>query len=388
MKHAEYLKTSDYFEKLYSDLQNGAVDKSLTMAEKIGFQNFIKKFISEGQTEDDKIKTLAALDSMSRIKLDSDFELKVAFVSDTKETALYLTNTALRTTLKLLKQRELSDILKVESFIQDQIALAEKNMTQFNKQLADFQNKPENLISLSSKEKVGEYISELMVRKNELKMKIAENQKVIDYLSQDSKGVRESQLYGNGGRIQALKLANQMHESNLSQIQASVDRVTAMAKSIPVAGQIFDDLKKKSEIEFQKYKNLSEALSKAEVQKLSIESRFEILETARLDKVKPQISLIVMLLIATVLSQIIGSMIIYMTSIWDSSQITAQSSRNVVILDGHSLDPRVVIEDSKIRFRLKNSGFDEALGLEDEMISKKLTFRLFNKKSVNGEDVP
>ena len=71
-----------------------------------------------------------------------------------------------------------------------------------------------------------------------------------------------------------------------------------------------------------------------------------------------------------------------------NKNILKTSSRNVVILDGHSLDPRVVIEDSKIRFRLKNSGFDEALGLEDEMISKKLTFRLFNKKSVNGEDVP
>ena len=52
---------------------------------------------------------------------------------------------------------------------------------------------------------------------------------------------------------------------------------TSMAKTIPVASQTFDELKNKSEIEFQKYKSLDEARSKAEAQKLSIDGRFEVL---------------------------------------------------------------------------------------------------------------
>ena len=225
-----------------------------------------------------------------------------------------------------------------------------------------------------------------MVRKNELKMKIAENQKMIDYLSQGKKTARESQLYGNGGRIRALKLENQIHEENLKEIQASVGRVTSMAKTIPVASQTFEELKNKSEIEFQKYKGLTEARSKAEAQKLSVESRFEVLETARLDKVKPLISLGVLLLISMVLAQMIGCLILYVAYIWDSNTMTAQSSRNVVIVDGHSLDPRIVIEDSKIRFSLKNSKFEDGQENENDMGSRRLTFRLFNKKIVNGED--
>lgn len=385
-KHFEYLKTSDYFEKLLVDIQKAAEDKSLTLAEKKGYEQFKDAFLPKEMTEAAQLKAMSVLDSASRIKLDSDFELKVSFVAESEETALFFTNQALKTTLNLLKQREMNEIAKIEGFIQDQLATTEKNMAQFNKQLAEFQNKPENLISLSSKEKVGEYLSELMVRKNELKMKIAENDRVIEYLSQGKKNIRESQLYGNGGRIHELKLANQMYENNLKQIQASVDRVASMAKSIPVASQVYDDLKNKSEIEFQKYKNLNEALAKAEAQKLSIGSRFEILETARLDKVKPLVSLTVLLMIAFVLAQIVGSMILYVAYIWDSNTVTAKSSRNVVILDGHSLDPRVVIEDSKIRFRLKNSGFDEANSLEDDMGSRRLTFRLFDKKSINGDD--
>lgn len=386
VKHAEYLKTTDFFEKLLLDIQKSTDDKTLTIAERKGFDQFKETYLTKEMNESAQLKALSILDASSRTRLESDFELKVSFVAESKEMALFLTNQALKTTLALLKQREMNEVIKIETFIQEQLAVTEKNMAQFNKQLAEFQNKPENLISLSSKEKVGEYLSELMVRKNELKMKIAENDRVIEYLSQGKKNIRESQLYGNGGRIHELKLANQMLENNLRQIQASVDRVAAMAKTIPVASQVYDDLKNKSEIEFQKYKNLTEALAKAEAQKLSISSRFEVLETARFDKVKPLVSLTVLLLIALVLAQIVGSMILYVAYIWDSNTVTAKASRNVVILDGHSLDPRVVIEDSKIRFRLKNSGFDEAQSFDDDMGSRRLTFRLFDKKSINGDD--
>ncbi len=378
MKHAEYLKTTDFFELLLKHINERGQSKTLTIPESEGFKQFIKEYPSDS--------FVSVLDQLSRTKVDSDFELKVSYVAPTKEMALFLTNTALETTLSALKNRELSEILKVEKFIKDQQAVAEKNMIEFNKELAVFQNKSENLISLSSKEKVGEYLSELMVRQNEIKMKIAENQKVIDDLSQGPNSARASQLYGSRGQIQSLKLANQMHQNNLAQLQMSVDRVTHMAKSIPVASQIFEDLKKKSEIEFQKYKSLSESLAKAEAQKLSIESRFEVLEYARYDKTKPQVSLLVLLMISAVLSQMIGSLIIYMNSIWESNTYTAQSSRNVVILDGHSLDPRVIIEDSKIRFRLKDAKFEQSQNDENNLGERRLTFRLFNKKSMNGDE--
>jgi hypothetical protein len=79
-----------------------------------------------------------------------------------------------------------------------------------------------------------------------------------------------------------------------------------------------------------------------------------------------------------VLSQIIGSLIIYVIYIWDSSTVTAQASRNVVIIDGHSLDPRVIMENSKIRFNLKNSDPSP----ED---SNKLSFNVFDKTNDSGD---
>lgn len=380
LKHIEYLKTEEFFNQLLSDVQLRGTSTELTLNERKGFEQFKELYLSSTPNESDKLKVLQALDSMAKVKLDSDFQLKISFATDSKEMSLFLTNTAVKSIAEALKQRELFDIIKVETFIKVQKEAAEKNMVEFNSQLATFQNKPENLISLSSKDKVGEYLSELMVRKNEIRMKIAENQKVIDYLSQGKSQRRESQLYGNNGRVQNLILENQMNRSKLSDLQTAINQITDQAKTIPVAAQTFDELKKKSEVEFDKYKSLTESLSKAEAQKLSIGNRFEVLDKGRFEKVAPQVSLLILLLLSFVVSQVLGSLIIYVIYIWDSNTVTAQASRNVVIIDSHSLDPRVIIENSKIRFNLK-SGADS----DSDHAQRKLTFNVFQKKSASGD---
>ncbi len=388
-KHLEFLKTEEFFNQLLSDLKNGGTSETLTVAEKKGFQIYKDQFKEQFQKStvvgsDLHNKSIQKLDAMAKIKLSSDFEIAVSFLSADKELALFVTNTALSTVTQSLKERELLEIIKVESFIKNQIELAEKSMLDLNRQLADFQNKSENLISLSSKDKVSEYLSELMVRKNEVRLKIAENEKAIGFLTSGMSKRRESQLYGNGGRAQALSLENEMHRSKLADIQKAINQVTQQAKSIPVASQVFDELKKKSEIEFSKYKNLTESVAKVDAQKLSVQSRFEVSEKSRLEKVVPQVSLFVLLMMALVISQIVGSLIIYVIYIWDSNSVTAHSSRDIVIVDSHSLDPRVIIENTKIKFRLKNSHFvDDELDADGQQ--KKLTFKIFNKKSAGGE---
>lgn len=388
-KHLEFLKTEEFFNQLLKNLKSSGTTETLTVAEKTGFQVYKEQFkeqfqIPTADNSDLHIKSVQKLDSMAKIKLSSDFEITVSFLSADKELALYLTNTTLSTVAQSLKERELLEIVKVESFIKSQIELAEKNMLDLNRQLAEFQNKSENLISLSSKDKVSEYLSELMVRKNEVRLKIAENEKAIGYLTSGSSKRRESQLYGNGGRAEALRLENDMHRSKLADIQKAINQVTQQAKSIPVASQVFEELKKKSEIEFSKYKNLTESIAKVEAQKLSVQSRFEVSERSRLEKVVPQVSLFVLLMMSLVISQIVGSLIIYVIYIWDSNSVTAHSSRDIVIVDSHSLDPRVIIENTKIKFRLKHSHFAD--GDEDaDGLQKKLTFKIFNKKSAGGE---
>ncbi len=386
-KHLEFLKTEEFFSQLLNDITAKSKSDELTVVEKKGYEIFRNKYLKSSQvpmTAELRSEIIQKLDAMSKLKLQSDFEISVSFLTAEKELALFLTNVALASVTQSLKEREMLEIIKVDSFIKSQLDVTQKSMNSLNSQLAEFQNKPENLMSLSSKEKVSEYLSELLVRKNEIRMKIAENQKAVRLLAPGTSKRRESQLYGNGGRVQALNLEIEMYNSKISDIQRAIDQVAYQAKSIPVAAQVYDDLKKKSEMEFNKFKDLTAAISKVEAQKLSIESRFEILEKGRFEKVVPQISLSILLMLAVLISQILGSLIIYIMYIWDHNSVTAHSSRDIVILDSHSLDPRVIIENTKIKFRMKDAEFSD--GTAGDSSSRKLSFKMSNQKSSGGED--
>lgn len=384
-KYLEYLKTTDYYAKLILAIESNTDDGSMSLSEKTGQKKFIQDYMFSKKmsdlTADEQMSVYKSLESLLNYKIATDFELEISSSTKSKELSLFLTNKALAVISIELQNKEATELAKIQEFLKIQKISIDQELQNLNKKLSDFQNKPENLIALSSKDKVGEYISDLMMRKNETRMKMAENNKAISYLKVSSNGRRESQLYGNGGRARALQLENEMLNSKLSDIQNAIDRVTNQAKGIPAAGMAYEDIKKKSEIEFGKYKDISETLSKTEVYQLSLSNKFEILEKARIEKVKPLVSLLTLLLVSLVLSQILGSLIIYVTTIWDSSLVTAQSTRNVVVIDSHSLDPRVIIENSKIKFRLKNSSFDgkDVRDLEGEN-HKKLGFD-FTQKS-------
>jgi hypothetical protein len=200
---------------------------------------------------------------------------------------------------------------------------------------------------------MGEYVSELFVRSNEIKLKIAENKKAIEFMEQNRSGQRESGLFGLAGKIETLKVENNLLSGKLSQVQASADHIKKEVRTLPFAAQKFEDLKKKSDLEFNRYKELNTALAKIEAQKMSVESRFEVLDKARWETTVPQIGMMTLVLMSFLLSQIIGSAIIYFRYLWNPRLAYASSHRDLMIFANHSIDPHVVIENSKIKLSLK-----------------------------------
>ena len=314
-------------------------------------------------------------------KIKSDYSIDVIAESETKELALYVSNVAATVALDSFKDIESKDIQQMNDFLQTEKKSVDTEILDLNSKMQTFNEKPENLISLSSREKVGDYLSELMVRKNETLMKISENNKIVSALTgQSNSNRRESQLYGNSGKAQGLKLENELLRSKLGQIQTAIDRVSNEAKSMPAAAQMYDELQKRSDQQVSRYKDISAALAKVEALKLSLVNKFEIYEKSRADKVAPAISLTVVLFLSFILAQLLGSLIIYLRAIWDTRLVTAQSTRNVVVIDSHSLDPRVIIENSKIKFRLKsNTMIDDP----ENGKTKRLGFD-FTSKDKNG----
>lgn len=376
-KHIEYLKTREFYEDLLNRIQARGNSKEITLEERKGFEIFKDKYLNGLDTNpENKVQLLQVLNAWTKINLDSDFEIRVSAVTPIKSMSLFLSNTASELAAEKLKTRELSEINRVEDFMVKQKADADEKLVSLGKQLADMQNKDENLLPLASKDKMGEYVSDLLVRSNEIKLKMAENKKMIDYLQAGRGKQKESALYGVGGRIEALKIENNILSSKLGQVQASIARLKKEVKDLPFAAQMVEDLKKKSELEFNRYKELSTALTKLDAMKISIDTRFEVLERARWETTLPQIGLLSLGLLSLLLSQFIGSLVIYFRYLWNPHVVTAQASRNLVIFDNHSVDPRVIIENSKIKFSLKKPEAKKEDETEDDQ--QKIAWNVLN----------
>ncbi len=352
-KHIEYLKTREFYETLLQRIQARGNSPLITLEERKGFEVLKNNYLKDLDKPENRVELLQRLDKWTRFNLDSDFEIRVSAVTPIKTMSLFLSNTASELAAETLKKRELEEIGRVERFMAKQKEDADQKLVALSKQLAELQNKDENLLPLASKDKMGDYVSDLLVRANEIKLKMAENKKMIQYLDRGRNGQRESALYGVGGKIEALKIENSLLSEKLSQVQSSIARLKKEVRALPFAAQLMEDLKKKSELEFTRYKELTTSLGKLEAQKISIDARFEVLEQARWETTLPQIGLLSLGLLSLLLAQFAGSLVIYFKYLWNPHVVTAQASRNLVIFDNHSVDPRVIIENSKIKFSLK-----------------------------------
>lgn len=377
-KHIEYLKTREFYEALLVKIQERGASPQITMEERQGFETFRDRYLKPAEGNENKTALLSQLDRWTKAQLDSDFEIKVSAVTPDKAMSLFISNTASELAADKLKQRELAEIERVEDFMAKQKNDADQKLVLFSKQLAEMQNKEGGVLPLASQSKMGEYVSDLLVRANEIKLKISENKRMIDYLDRGRTGQREAGLYGVGGRIEALKIENSLLQEKLGQVQASIARLKQETKSLPFEAAMVEDLKKKSELEFNRYKELSSGLAKLDAQKLSIDTRFEVLERARWESTAPQIGLLSLGLLSLLVSQFLGSLIIYFRYLWNPHVVTAQASRNLVIFDNHSVDPRVIIENSKIKFSLKKPEQKQKNEIEKGTEPSKMAWNVLN----------
>lgn len=382
-KSLEYFKTTEFLQKVLNAANNPLLNTQLTLSEKAGQNVFSKLVLSDktNMTEDEKLQAYQKLDKMLSFKVKSDYEIEISAADDQKELALYVANLTSTVAFENLRQRESFEIQEINDYLTKEKATVDAELTELNQKLAKFNDKPENLIAVTSIEQVGAYLSTLKIQKNEVMLKLAENNKLIQTLSSNSNGRRQSELYGNNGHIHALKLENEQLRAKLGNLQSAFDRESNSAKGMPYAAQMYEELKKRSDMQMAKYKDLSESLSKVEALKVAAANKYEIFEKARIDKVNPAVPLLIVLFLAILISQVVGSLIIYLRAIWNSNIVTAESTRNVVVLDSHSLDPRVIIENSKIRFRLRHSSIEDKD--QENGQTKKLGFN-FKSKDQNG----
>jgi len=358
-KQLEALKTREFYNRLLRHIEERGQSPNLTIEEQRAYAAIKETYLNQAfKDSENRQAFIIKLDSWAQAKLESDYEIRISFATPSKNLSLFLTNAALELSSEYLREREMAEIQEVEKFIIEQKRQVDQNIKQLAQELTGFQTQPENLISFTSQEKMGEYLSELMVRTNEAQLKISENLRDIEFLQDGNTAEKPvgSALYGVGGRVAALRLENKMLASRISQLKASVDKISKTMKALPFATQMMEDKRRKSELEYAKYKELTETLAKVEAQKVSIKDRFEIIEKARADNTVPQVDFATLCFLSLVVALSLGLTLVYLQYLWMPTVVQKESVRNVMVYDDHNQDPRVVIENAKIKFQLGNHG--------------------------------
>jgi len=253
-----------------------------------------------------------ALRKMVKLTSSNPGELVITTYGGTRDLAYFINSEYSKFAIDELMKHEEKDMEQIRSAIEKQRDVFKAEFVVKNKELIAFQSRPENVLSLASGPNVGNYISELLVRKNEIELKISENERAIQFLG----GARAAELAHSrnlGGRSQAQQLSEDnglLHKQALA-IDDSIKKFTGATNGAAEAMRMHEELQKMSDREFKNFQEANDLLSKLSVYAVSIAGKFEVEHVPEFEDSKKAASLYLVLAVAFFLAQTVFAGVVY-----------------------------------------------------------------------------
>lgn len=347
VKKVEFLKSFDFSKRVANRILQYAQESQ-------GISQDLKIAVTELARNHSGEQLGFLISQTLEVQLESDFEILIKSKHVNPQFAFGTARIAVDEAHLFLKELETTDLKKVQKFVSEQARINEQKLKEISLKMARYQGSENSVLPLASQERISQYASDLLVREQELKLKISENNKMIQILSQGKKATRESRLYGIGGQVEALKSQNVISRNQLAQTQEALKKIREQTKSLPFEKLIYEDLKKRSEVEFARYKELADLESKLSAQMISVDAKFELFRVPDFLTTVPVISFVKLLGLSLIFAFLFGSGLIYLKFILhQESKESVQGVRDVMFFRDHSFDPSVILENSKIRFSLQ-----------------------------------
>lgn len=257
-------------------------------------------------------QTANDLRSLISLSSKSPTEVQVTAQAPSREFTYFINTEYSKFAIEALKQQEQKEMEKVSLAIQKQRDHFKSEFEAKNKELIQFQSLPENVLSLASGASVSDYISELLVRKNEIELKITENERTIQYLG-GKKAASLAKERNLGQRSQAQQLIEEtgLLRKQANAIQESVKKFTSATNGTAEAMRMHEELKQTAEREFKNFQEANDLLSKMGVYSVSIDGKFELLHAPEEEEVRKAMSLYLVLALSIFLSQMVFAGYIY-----------------------------------------------------------------------------
>lgn len=254
----------------------------------------------------------SALRKMVKFSTTNPGELVITTYAGSRDLAYFINSEYSKFAVDELQKHEQKEMEAIRSAITRQRDYFKQQFQVKNQELIRFQSRAENVLSLASGPNVGNYISDLLVRQNEIQLKIAENERALQYLG----GARAAALANArhmGGRSQAQMLfeENDLLRKQVSAMNDSIKKFTGATNGAAEAMRMHEELQKTTDREFRNFQESNDLLSKLAVYAVSIAGKFEVEHVPEFEDARKAASLYLVLAVAFFLAQVIFSGIVY-----------------------------------------------------------------------------
>ncbi|GAB4011443.1 MAG: hypothetical protein Fur0010_05930 [Bdellovibrio sp.] len=306
-----HLETNNFMLALADKIIKVVDEKKVGTPDYQAFSKFIRKLKTKRENPEFRQTLASSVKSLISFSAGKSGQINIKVKSNNKAISVFLVNYALDLAKETLIEREILELNRAENYFQAEVDKVQKRLEDLEGQTI-FKLQEKNTISLDAKtDETSKYLNELRKNINDTKIKIAENNMLLATLKKkikkgekkDANALSKFDLGNNMVMIEdenkALKIRLKTYESYLNKFGKQGQ------KMLPFQNEI-EKMRNNYLFESKVYENLRDSLARIGLQKTFIQNSVEVLEYERLDNVRSQPGLTMMILIAIMLSQIVG----------------------------------------------------------------------------------
>ncbi|MBC7429261.1 MAG: hypothetical protein H7336_11650 [Bacteriovorax sp.] len=303
--HEYYLGLANRLLQLQKDQKNQALN------------SFFKKIHSDPADTEYPHDVANILSGMITFSSAKGGVLIISVKSYNRELSVLVVNEALEEAQKNIIDRELEDLNRAESYIQVEIDSVKGRLDRIENSTVKKLQKNQILSVDTEKGDSSKYISELKKNINDTKISISNNESRIASMKEKIKSTGGAKDLGVLSKFNETSQVKLLEEQNKDLQQELVTYQTYLKTYenqktglVPMQYEL-EKMNVNHDFEYKMFASFNDSLARIGLQKTYARNKVDVLERERLSKVRSSPSLIIMILISLMLSQVIGMFSIY-----------------------------------------------------------------------------
>lgn len=289
-----------------------------------GVEQYLKRFRKQSANPEYIHDIAYSLSSLISFSASKGGILTINTKTSNRELSTTLVNEALEVAKKILIDRELKDLNQAEMYFMAEIASVRTRLDVIENKTVKKLQKNQIISVDSEKGDSSKYISELKKSINDIRIQMANNDSKMKALnSRINAGMADNGViskFNESSQIKMLEDENQELGIQLKTYENYLRNFEIQKTGLVPFQYEIQKMNASHDFEYKVYASLNDSLARVGLQKTYVKNRVDILEKERLSKVRSSPSIIIMMLIALLISQVIGMFSIYIYELFKPAQ--------------------------------------------------------------------